>query len=151
PKHLGAEPYALDDPLGLLPALLAAQLGPVQDEVARDAMRDPEHRVEGAVRILEDHRHLAPVREEGLPGAQAAERSASVVDLSARRLIDAGQQPGDGAFAAAAFTYEGNDLALVNCDVEVVDGVQHLLREHPPEAEMPGQVDRPEQGLGGSH
>src|SRR5262249_43936549 len=113
-QHPGAQPHALEDSLGLLPALLAAELGPVQEQIALDAMRDPKHRVEGAERILEDHRHLAPIGQEVLPGAQTPERSASVVDLSASRWIDLCQQPGDGALAAAALTHERNDLALLD-------------------------------------
>ena len=85
------------------------------------------HRVEGAERILEDHRDLAAIPEQVLARAQTAQRPAAVVDLAAGRLIDPRQQAGDGALAAAALTHERDDLALVDRQVDVVDGVQCLL------------------------
>ena len=44
----------------------ATQLRSVQGEVAHHPVRDPEHRVERAERVLEDDRDLAPVPEQVL-------------------------------------------------------------------------------------
>src|SRR5438270_9405614 len=99
-------------------------------------MRDSKHRVEGAERVLEHHRHLPPIPEQVLSGAQPAEPPTSIVDLPPGGRIHLGQQPGYRALAAAAFSHEGDDLTLVNVDIELVDGMQHLLREHPTEAEV---------------
>ena len=110
-------------------------------------MRDPEHGVEGAERVLKDHRHLPPIPEQVLSGAQAVNRTPSVVDLPSRGLVDQTEQPGDGALAAAALPHQGDDLALPDRHVEVVHGVEHPLREHATEAEMPGQLDSPQERL----
>ena len=96
-------------------------------------MGDAKHRVEGAERVLEDHRHLPPIPEQVLPGAQAVQRPASVVDLAPGGRVDPGQQPGHGALAAAALPDQGDDLALPNGEVEIVDGMQHpALANIPP-------------------
>src|SRR5205814_9779093 len=126
-EHLGAQPDALADALGLLLTLPASQLRPVQGKVAHHTVRHAEHRVEGAERVLEDHRHLAPVPEEVLAPAQAVQRPAAVVDLAPRRREDPREQPGHGALPAAALADEGDDLAPLAGQVETGDGVPPLL------------------------
>ena len=120
----------------------------MQGQVAHHPVRDAKHGIEGAERVLEDHRHLAAVPEQVLSRAQLVKRPASIVDLAAGRRKYPRQQPGYGAFPAAALPHECDDLVLVNREVEVIDSVQHLLvREHAAEPEVPRQVHRSDQRL----
>src|SRR5438270_13930146 len=99
----------------------AVQIGPVQDEVAHHPVRDPEHRIESAIWVLKDHRHLPAVPEHVAAGAKSLDRTVPVEDFAAGGRVDAGQQPGHRALAAAAFPDKRDDLAFLNGEVEVID------------------------------
>ena len=72
---------------------------------------DPVGRVQRAERVLEHHRHVAAVGQVCRRVRMRRQRPALVEDLAARRLVDPGQQPGDGALAAAALADQRDDLA----------------------------------------
>src|SRR5206468_1856444 len=112
----------------------------VQLDAATDAVCDRIRGVDRAVRILEDHRHVARVRQPLLARLQSAEGSALEVDLAARRLVDASEQPGDRALAAPALPDERDDLAAANREVDVVDGVQHLPAEELADPKVTGEA-----------
>ena len=153
-EHAGVQPDHLEYPGGLGLALLGRQLGAVQLEAAEHAVRDPEDRVDRGERVLEDHRHLAAVAQPRPPRAHRRQRGARVflalgeVDLPARRLVHPGEQPRDGRLAAAALPRQGDDLALADLEVHVVDGVQGPLGQRPADLEMPAQVLGPQQRRG---
>ena len=67
-------------------------------------------RVQRAERVLEDHRHALRYASTLPPGPQVRQRPPLEPDLAARRPVDPGQQPGDGALPAAALADQGDDL-----------------------------------------
>ncbi len=67
-------------------------------------------------------------------------------DIAVSRLIDLGQKPGDGAFAAAAFPHDGDDFARADGEIEVIHRMQLGMAEEAADAEMPGEPDGLQQG-----
>src|SRR6185437_1431977 len=60
-------------------------------------------------------------------------------DLAAGWLVDPGEQPGDGALAAAALAGQRDDLPLADAQRDVVDGVQGAPRQRVADLEVLGQ------------
>ena len=114
----------------------------MQPECPGDPVHDAVGRIDGAVRILEDHRHVTAVRETPLARAQATEGPALEIDLAFRRLVDAREQAGDRALAAPALADERHDLTFADGEIDVVHGVEALPRQQLPDAKVPRQTDR---------
>jgi hypothetical protein len=133
--------------LHLLLSLPVSEVRPVKLQSTADPVGDPVGGVDRGVRILEDQRDVAAVGEPLPPRPQPRERPFLEVDLPLRRPVDECEEAGDGALAAAALADERDDLAAVDRELDVVDGVQRLRGEEATDAEVPGQADRPEQGL----
>ena len=144
----GDQPDRIEHAVELGRALGAGQVASVQLHPAQDPVRDPVRRVHRAVRILEHHRYRGAVGELAPPATQSAERPALEPDLAARRLVDEGEQPGDRALAAAALAHQGDDLAVPDGQVDIVDGVQGLPRHELAHLEVAGQALGAEQRLG---
>ena len=80
-------------------------------------------------------------------GAQRGDGLALEVDLARGRLVQLGQQPGDGALAAAALPGQGHDLPLADGEADLVDGVQGAPGQRAADPEVLGQALGPQQGL----
>ncbi len=119
------------------------QLGAVGDDavflerLAHDVFHDPA-RVQAGVGILEDHLD-APAQLAALRGL---ERGVGVLavegEAAARGLVQAHQQPGDGALAAAGLADQRQGLALLDVETDPVHGMQQLARPPLDDAVQPG-------------
>src|SRR5207302_9160804 len=65
-----------------LAPLVGGQFRPVQLEAAHHPVGYPEHRVDRGERVLEHHRHVAPVAQHVPAAAHARQRLALEVDLA---------------------------------------------------------------------
>ena len=144
------EAHRFEQALGLLVPAAPAQVGAVELERANDPVRYAVDRAQRAVWILEDHRHVAAVREHIPARAQRRQRPSAVEDVAARRPVHHGDQPRERALPAAALADDGDDLVLVEAEVDVVDGVQPAARPQAAQAEVLGEADGAEElfGLG---
>src|SRR5439155_9613437 len=68
-------------------------------------------------------------------------------DLAAGGPVQLGQQPGDGALAAAALPRERHDLPFADLQADVVHRVQGAPRQRVADLEMLGQALGPQQRL----
>ena len=134
------QPDHFEHPARLGVALVPGQLGTVQLEPAQHAVRDPEHRVDRGERVLEHHRRQPAVAQPVLARPDPGQWLALEVDLAAGRLVDLGQQPGDGALAAAALPGQRHDLPFADGQADLVHRVQRLLGERVTDPEVPGQL-----------
>src|SRR5438552_1991670 len=134
------EPDLAENAFGLPAPTVSAEPATVQLQRARDAVRNPIGRVDRAVRVLKDHRHVARVGQPPLARAKAAERLALEIDLALCRLVDAREQPGDRALPAAALADERDDLAPADGEVDVVDRMERLSRQQLADAEVTRQA-----------
>src|SRR5437588_752143 len=87
----------------------AVALATVELDGTQYPMGGAEDRVEGAVRVLEDHLHEATVALR----AEAFERLTPKEDLPCRWRVDACQEPRHRALAAAALAHQSHDLARI--------------------------------------
>ena len=118
-----------------------AEVRPVQLQGPHDAVRDLIDGAQRPVGVLENHRHPAAVLQHLAPRAQALHRLAPVQDVAGRRFVDPGDQTRDRALAAATLADQGDDLVLVDREVDAVDAVQVATRKEPAKTEMLGEVD----------
>ena len=106
-----------------------------------ELVADPQHRVEGVHRALEDHRDVAPAVLAKLLAALVEEVLAPEADLAAgdaRRLAeDLQDRVARGALAAAGLAGEAEDLTCVDLEVDVVDGAHALARRLVVDHELP--------------
>src|SRR6185436_15194653 len=152
-RELGGDPRGRQQPdlgeraldLGL--ALSAADVAAVEDDAPLDRVRHAVGGVDRAVRVLEDHRDVARVRQPLAPVAQVAHRPAIEVDLAGGRLVHACEQARDRALAAAALADERDDLARLQLEADVVDCVQLLPPQELADPEVPRQALDPKQRL----
>src|SRR5205814_5180832 len=141
------EADGVEHPLDFLRTALGPEAAAMELDRTSDRVRDPVRRIDRAVRILEDHRDVAAVREAPPARAHPAERLALEVDLAARCLVHAREQTGNRALAAAALADERDDLPLADREVDVVDRVQRLPGEEFANAKVTCQADRTQQRL----
>jgi hypothetical protein len=116
----------------------------MEDDATLHRVRDAVRRVERAVGILEDHRHVAGVGEALAARAHRAHRTPLEEDLAGARLVDARDQAGDRALAAPALADERHDLAAADLEADVVDRVERLARQQPADPEMARQPFGPD-------
>jgi hypothetical protein len=143
-QHVRVQPDHLENPGRLLEPLRRGQRRAVQLQAAQYAVLDPEHRVDRAERVLEHHRYLAAVAQPVLPRGHRRQRLALEEHLARGRLIDPGQQAGDGGLAAAALPGQRHDLPLADREADAVHGVQRPPGQRAADLEVPGEVLRPE-------
>jgi hypothetical protein len=130
----------LNDADGFLVPLRGAEVAAVQLEATQDAVRDTEGRVQRAERVLEHHRDVAAVGHRLLAPMHRRQRDAVVADLAGRRLVDPRQQARDRALAAAALADQRDDLARIDHEIRVVDGVQRSPSEGTTDLEVLGEA-----------
>ena len=85
-----------------------------------DILADRHVRPDGVA--LEDHRHAAPLRRHD--GVGGGEGVAVDLDRARRRRHEAGDHAQGRGLAAARGAEQGDELALLQRQVEVVDGVE---------------------------
>ncbi len=100
-----------------------------------DDLQEGHPGVQGGIRVLEDHLHVAPQRLHP-PVVDPCHvddvvRRAGKKDLAARRLDPAEHAAARGRLAAAAFAHEAEGLALGDGEAHVVDGLDRP--DGPPE------------------
>ena len=103
-----------------------ARLAPLGDAVDAERLtHDPPHavaRVQGRVRVLEDHLHAPAQRPQG---ALAQVRDVLPVEdhVAVRRLVQAQDRPAERGLAAAGLADEPERLATLDGEGDVVDGL----------------------------
>jgi tetrahydromethanopterin S-methyltransferase subunit A len=112
----------------------------VQLDRAHDPVRDRIRGVNGAVGVLEDHRHLAAVRQFRLAAPDVVDLLAVEANNSRARSVDHREQSSNGALAAPALAHQCDYLAPADRETHVVDGVQQLLRPEAPHPESARQT-----------
>ena len=118
---LGAQAHQLQEALDLL-LHTALGLHALEPEGRRDDRADGVTRVQGAVRVLEDHLDVTAQRAH-LPRPQLRDVPALEVDRAARRVLEAGDDPAHGRLAAARLADDAEGLALAHLEVDAVDGL----------------------------
>src|SRR3954470_14521853 len=128
---LGVEADEVHELLDLLLALAVVALDVVDDERLADDRADGLARVQGRVRVLENHLHVAPQRLQGV-ARHVSDVPAAVVDLAARRLEQAREQARGRRLAAARLADDAEGLAAEHVEAHAVDGLHrpHLPAEH---------------------
>ena len=117
----GARPTIVEE---LADAL--ARLAPLGDAVDAERLaHDPPHavaRVQGRVRVLEDHLHAPAQRPQG---ALAEVRDVLAVEdhVPVRGLVEAQDRPAERGLAAAGLAHEPERLAALDGEGDVVDGL----------------------------
>ena len=110
----------------------AVQLQPLADDLA-----DGHARVQGRVRVLEDHLHPARVALE-VPGLVLRRQRFAIVDhFAAGLVVQAEHRLAERGLARAAFAHQPDDLAAGDVEGDVVHGMHHLAAA---DAEVLGQV-----------
>src|SRR5436190_8243821 len=92
-------------------------------ERSLDVVTDRLRRVERIERILEDHLHLRPVPKAVAPATDARDVAPLEQDRAGTRVVQAREQPCDGALAATALADERRDRSGPQLEGHVVDGV----------------------------
>ena len=119
----GRKPDAFQQ-LGSLPQAVGAAAAAEPDAV-RDDLADLAARVEGLVRVLEDH--LQPAQElRPAPPPQRGDGPALEGDGAGRQRLEADRGPGQRRLAAARLADQPDDLAARHGEVHPVDGAQAL-------------------------
>jgi hypothetical protein len=88
-------------------------------------------RVERSEWVLEDHLDLAAVGNRCLAGFLAKHVDAVDDDLAGGGFLEPDDSARDGALAAAGLTDERHDFALVDVEVDIVEGTHDLAGEQP--------------------
>jgi hypothetical protein len=123
----------------LLLAVLARGREREQPERLADDVADRQARVERARRVLEDDRHVAPVRSQGL-AAQCGDVGTGQAHDARRRLQQPHDATPDRRLARAALSDQREHLAAVDPQADPVDG--------PHGAEVHHEVLELQRGLG---
>ena len=121
PRVLRSEPdhvQELRDP----PRALASLRQSVDGQRLADHLLHRHARIQGGIRVLEDHLHLAPQRPQVL-GIGAGHVPALEQDLTPGRLQQAQQQAPDGGLAGAALPDQSHALAAAQGEAHPVDRV----------------------------
>ncbi len=114
------QPHVLD--------LLLLRHDAVDHRRLADDVDDAQARIERRIRVLEDHLR-AQLLAPRLRWRQAGQRLPLPEALAGRRLQQARGQATQRRLAAARFPDQTDDLAGCNLQVDVVDGVHHLLAD----------------------
>ena len=117
--------------------LVLVVLDAVDLERLADDRADGLARVQRRVRVLEDHLHLAPQRQQRAPVRVWRCRTPSIDDRAAGRLEQPRDQARGRGLAAARLADEAERLALVDVERDAVDGLHgaDLLLEDDPLAD----------------
>src|SRR4051812_44525549 len=149
---LRVEPHGVHEVLHALLALALVALDVVDDERLADDRADRLARVQGRVRVLEDHLHVAPQRLE-LRARLVRDVLAAVDQLAARRLEQPRDEAGRRRLAAAGLADDAERLALDDVEAHAVDGLHgaDLLAEDDPlrQGEVLDEVADLDQLVGG--
>ena len=103
-------------------------------------------RVQAGVRVLEDHLHAPAHRAQRRPVTQRGRVLAVELHASARGAVQAHQQPGHRALAAARFAHQGQRAAALDRKAHAVHRMHELARLALHHAVEPGGRDV--EGLG---
>jgi len=96
---------------------------PVDVERLADDVGDGHARVQGRIRVLEHHLHVAPVQVDVL----TVDRVPVEEHLAGGRRVQVDQRAADGRLSAAGLADEAERLALVDLEAHAVDGLEHRL------------------------
>src|SRR5258708_5307656 len=99
-------------------------------------MPDGLHRVERVEGVLEDQLDLRAITQNVAPAPDACDVAALEEDRAAGRVVQARQQPRDGALPTSALTDERRDRAWAELERDVVDGVHTRTRERGADSEV---------------
>ncbi len=93
-----------------------------------DLVADPHERIERGHRLLEDHADAAAAQETHFRGLQSEEVPALEVDAAVQDFQGRRQQAHDGAgrdrLAGSAFPHDAEDLAGIERERDILDGVR---------------------------
>ena len=117
-------------------ALPRREIGAVQLQRSRHAVRHAVDRAQRPIRILKDHRHPRGISESFPARRHRRERAPVIGDVTARRLVDPRKQSRHGALAAPALPHERDDLVGPDRQVDGVHRVQEVARKRAADAEV---------------
>src|SRR5713101_1035282 len=117
-----SKPGVFQGPDDELLSLLPRPGDPVNQEGFRNGPQDAMARVEGLIRILENHLEF-PAEAKQLPSAEGGQVDALEPDRSLRRGLESGDQATGRRLAASALPDEREDLTLPQVEIDAVDGL----------------------------
>jgi hypothetical protein len=120
-----SQAHPLQQPVHLRVGVAACEA--VNLEGPRQRVAHRMQRVEAAVRVLKDHLDPPPQLPQPLAPQFLRHGLSIQPDFAGSRLMEAGDQAGDGAFAAARFAHQPQHLAAPDAETHVVDG-HHAAR-----------------------
>jgi hypothetical protein len=103
----------------------AALTDAMDDQRLGQRVADPHRRAQRGERVLEHILNLAP---QGLPVGAAVDRLAAIGNGTACRLLDANHDTGDRGLAGAGLSHQSDNLAGLERQADVVDGVCDVIR-----------------------